>query len=119
MRREYFGTDGIRGRVNEFPMTAENALKFTKIEERSHVLEYVIALPLLSARGLLVIDSPRLAPSEGPLGAFVKDDVHPCQPVAGHWAPPFHADLQPGREGRPRGAEGAPVGLDTTWGWVG
>ena len=27
MQKEYFGTDGIRGRVNEFPMTAENALK--------------------------------------------------------------------------------------------
>ena len=27
MQKRYFGTDGIRGRVNEFPMTAENALK--------------------------------------------------------------------------------------------
>ena len=27
MQKKYFGTDGIRGRVNEFPMTAENALK--------------------------------------------------------------------------------------------
>ena len=27
MQKKYFGTDGIRGQVNEFPMTAENALK--------------------------------------------------------------------------------------------
>jgi len=27
VQKRYFGTDGIRGRVNEFPMTAENALK--------------------------------------------------------------------------------------------
>ena len=27
MQKKYFGTDGIRGRVNEFPMTAESALK--------------------------------------------------------------------------------------------
>ena len=27
MQKKYFGTDGIRGRVNEFPMTAEYALK--------------------------------------------------------------------------------------------
>ena len=27
MQRKYFGTDGIRGRANEFPMTAESALK--------------------------------------------------------------------------------------------
>ena len=27
MQKEYFGTDGIRGRANEFPMTAESALK--------------------------------------------------------------------------------------------
>lgn len=27
MQKKYFGTDGIRGRANEFPMTAENALK--------------------------------------------------------------------------------------------
>lgn len=27
MQKKYFGTDGIRGRANEFPMTAESALK--------------------------------------------------------------------------------------------
>ena len=27
MSRTYFGTDGIRGRANSFPMTAEVALK--------------------------------------------------------------------------------------------
>jgi len=27
VQKKYFGTDGIRGRVNEFPMTAESALK--------------------------------------------------------------------------------------------
>ena len=27
MQKKYFGTDGIRGQVSEFPMTAENALK--------------------------------------------------------------------------------------------
>ena len=27
MQKKYFGTEGIRGQVNEFPMTAENALK--------------------------------------------------------------------------------------------
>ena len=27
MQKRYFGTDGIRGQVNKFPMTAENALK--------------------------------------------------------------------------------------------
>ncbi len=30
MTRKYFGTDGIRGRANEFPMTAEIALKVAK-----------------------------------------------------------------------------------------
>ena len=27
MARKYFGTDGIRGRVGQFPMTAETVLK--------------------------------------------------------------------------------------------
>jgi phosphoglucosamine mutase len=27
MNKKYFGTDGIRGTVNKFPMTAEIALK--------------------------------------------------------------------------------------------
>ena len=27
MAREYFGTDGIRGRVGQFPMTAETVMK--------------------------------------------------------------------------------------------
>ena len=43
MQKKYFGTDGIRGRVNEFPMTAEYALKigmaagqyFKNIHEKS------------------------------------------------------------------------------------
>ena len=30
MSRKYFGTDGIRGRVNEFPITAEVALRMGK-----------------------------------------------------------------------------------------
>ena len=46
MTRTYFGTDGIRGRANEDPMTAETALRvgmaagrvFTRGDHRHHVV---------------------------------------------------------------------------------
>ena len=45
MQKKYFGTDGIRGQVNEFPMSAENALKigmglgnFLKIIEKRYIV---------------------------------------------------------------------------------
>src|ERR1700744_6528096 len=46
MARSYFGTDGIRGRANQFPMTAEVALRvglaagrlFRSADERRHMV---------------------------------------------------------------------------------
>ena len=38
-KRVYFGTDGVRGKANALPMTAEFALKFKKTHGRQPLTE--------------------------------------------------------------------------------
>jgi len=39
MARQYFGTDGIRGRINQRPMTAETALRLAIAAARTFAPE--------------------------------------------------------------------------------
>lgn len=39
MARQYFGTDGIRGRINKRPMTAETALRLAIASARTFAPE--------------------------------------------------------------------------------